>query len=174
MQDPFHGKWTIDTAESFVWDTEQEKHVPDEVGEEIINLRVRNGVQDYEVLYGDSPRIRMGYTAPYDGADWVPYAVREIIAANADPQAEVAAFKQRIRAVGGVHERQFEVGKCYGLVRLVYVDARTHYRVSRDPVDGKAQHVMLRRMAEDGNSYMARVFDVDGIVHRIRRFVRIG
>ena len=172
MKDPFHGIWTIDTAESFVWDDELRTHVPDEVGEEVITLRIDDGVQDYEVLYGDQPKIRIGYTAPYDGTEWVPYAVREIIPTGADPKAELEGFKRRIKASGGERERRFEVGKAYGLVRLVYVDDLTHYRVSRNPIDGKAQHIMLRRMAEDGESYVARVFDVNGIVHRIRKFVR--
>ncbi|WP_173933966.1 hypothetical protein [Chelativorans sp. Marseille-P2723] len=173
MVDPFHGTWTIDTAESAVWDDNLGKHVPDEVGEEVITLRIEDGVQDYEVLYGDRPKIRIGYTAPYDGVEWVPYAVREIISSSADPAVELDEFKRRIKASGGVRERRFEVGQTYGLVRLIYVDERTHYRVSRNPLDGKAQHIMLRRMAEDGDSYVARVFDVNGIVHRIRKFVRV-
>ncbi len=173
MKDPFDGIWTIDVGRSSVWDDAAGRHVPDEVGEEVITLRVRDRVQDYEVLYGDRPRIRIGYTAPYDGTEWVSYAVREIVSDSADPQAELQAFKQRIKASGGDRERQFEVGKSYGLVRLVYVDERTHYRVSMSPVTGKAQHIMLRRMAEDGRSYVATVLDVNGIVHRIRTFVRV-
>jgi hypothetical protein len=172
MKDVFDGTWIIDTTESFVWDDSLKKHVPDEIGEEVVTLRIENGVQDYEVLYGDRPKIRMGYTAPYDGTDWMPYTVREIITSASDPATELDAFKHRIKASGGAHDRRFEVGRAYGLVRLVYVDEQTHYRVSRNPIDGKAQHVMLRRMAEDGESYMARVFDVQGIVYRIRRFVR--
>jgi hypothetical protein len=31
---------------------------------------------------------------------------------------------------------------------------------------------MLRRMAEDGQSYVATVLDADGVVSRVRRFVR--
>ena len=172
MKDVFNGTWTIDTAESWVWDDNLKKHVADEIGEEVITLRIEDGVQDYEVLYGDRPKIRIGYTAPYDGTEWVPYAVREIISEATDPQAELEKFKKRIKASGGERERQFEVGKSYGLVRLVYVDERTHYRVSRNPLDGRGQHIMLRRMAEDGQSYLATVLDVHGITYRIRRFVR--
>lgn len=173
MRDPFEGTWTIDVRESFVWDDAKKKHVPDEVGEEVITLRIENGVQDYEVLYGDSPKIRMGYTAAYDGLEWKNYAVREIVATSGDPVAEVEAFKQRIKAKGGERERDFEVGKSYGLIRLLYVDERTHYRVSKNPADLKAQSIMLRRMAEDEKSYLATVLDVHGTVYRIRKFVRI-
>jgi hypothetical protein len=174
MQDPFDGTWTIDIAQSSVWDDAQRMHVPDEVGEEVITLRIRDRIQDYEVLYGDRPKIRIGYTAPYDGKEWVHYTVREIVSSSADPASELQQFKQRIKASDGERERRFEVGKSYGLVRLVYVDERTHYRVSMSPLTGKAQHIMLRRMDEDGRSYIATVLDLNGIVHRIRRFVRMG
>ncbi|WP_210490258.1 hypothetical protein [Microvirga antarctica] len=173
MSDPFNGTWGIDSSESFVWDDERKKHVVDEIGEEVITLRIENGVQDYEVLYGDQPKIRIGYTAPYDGKEWVPYAVREIISTADDPAAELEAFKRRIKASGGERERRFEVGHPYGFVRLVYTDERTHYRVSRNPTNGNAQHIMLRRMADDGRSYLATVLDVHGITYRIRKFVRL-
>ena len=129
-------------------------------------------MQDYEVLYGDSPRIRMGYTTPYDGTQWASYAVREIVAASDNVEAEIEDFKRRIKASGGDRDRSFAVGESYGLVRLVYVDERTHYRVSKSAQDGKAQSIMLRRMAEDGASYLATVLDVHGIPYRIRKFVR--
>lgn len=173
MSDPFEGTWTIDLSESVVWDDARKTHVPDEVGEEVITLAVRDGVQDYEVLYGDRPKIRMGYTAAYDGTEWVDYAVREIIATSGDSAAEIEAFKRRINARDGERARSFEVGKSYGLVRLIYVDERTHYRVSRNPADGKGQSIMLRRMAEDGRSYLATVLDIHGIVFRRRKFVRV-
>lgn len=172
MNDPFNGTWTIDLSESVVWDEVKKAHVPDEVGEEVITLSIRDGVQDYEVLYGDGPRIRIGYKAAYDGLEWVDYAVREIIAKSADAASEIAAFKRRIKASGGDRERSFEVGKSYGQVRLIYVDPRTHYRVSRNPSDGLGQSIMLRRMAEDGKSYLATVLDVHGLVYRRRKFLR--
>jgi hypothetical protein len=172
VSDPFNGRWTIDLSESVVWDDALKRHVPDEVGAEVITLNIQNGIQDYEVLYGDSPKIRIGYKAPYDGPEWVHYAVREIIAQSGDAAAEIEDFKRRIKASGADRERNFEVGKSYGLVRLIYVDERTHYRVSKSPDDGKGQSIMLRRMAEDGKSYFATVLDVKGIVYRIRKFVR--
>jgi hypothetical protein len=115
----------------------------------------------------------MGYTACYDATEWVSYAVREVISTAADVEDEVNAFKQRIKAAEGDRERSFKVGTSYGLIRLVYVDPKTHYRVSLNPKDQAAQSIMLRRMADDGQSYLATVLDVNGIVYRIRRFVRI-
>jgi hypothetical protein len=77
----FNGTWQIDIANAKTWDNAAKAYIPDEVGEEIITIRVEDGVQDYEVLYGDDPVIRMGYTARFDVAEWVPYSVREIISA---------------------------------------------------------------------------------------------
>ena len=173
MSTLFNGTWEIDLAQSLVWDDALKKHVRDEVGQEQITLRITGDVQDYEVLYGDRPRIRMGYTACYDATEWVSYAVREVISTAADVEDEVNAFKQRIKAAEGDRERSFKVGTSYGLIRLVYVDPKTHYRVSLNPKDQAAQSIMLRRMADDGQSYRATVLDVNGIVYRIRRFVRI-
>lgn len=168
----FNGVWKIDLDRSKKWDAAAGVYVPDLVGQEIITLKIEAGVQDYEVLYGDDPVIRMGYTSRYDDPTWVPYAVREIIAKpGQDPEAAAAAFRTRIGATEGSNARNFVVGKPYGLVRTVYIDERTHYRIGKAE-DGSPQNVMLRRMAEDGRSYAASVLDVDGVVHRIRVFVR--
>jgi hypothetical protein len=173
MEKTFSGTWRIDSGRSTVWDDATQAYVPDEVGEEIITLRVESDVQDYEVLYGDRPTIRMGYTSRYDDPAWVPYLVREIIGAGSgDVSRSVADLKRRLRADQGERERRFEIGKAYGLVRTVYVDERTHYRVSKSAEDGTAQSVMLRRLAADGNSYLASVLDTNGIVFRTRWFVR--
>lgn len=172
LSDPFNGTWTIDLAESKVWDHAQGRHVPDEVGEEVITLRIENGVQEYEVLYGDSPKFRMGYTAQYDAKEWADYAVREIISTSGDPKAETEAFKQRIKADSGEASRQLELGKTYALVRLVYIDEQTHYRIGRNPLTGGAPSVLSRRLAEDGQFYLTHLMDNTGTVFRIRKFVR--
>ena len=75
----FNGTWRIDIGRSKKWDSAAGMYVPDDVGEEIITLRIEDGVQDYEVLYGSDPVIRMGYKSRYDDRAWVPYAVREIV-----------------------------------------------------------------------------------------------
>lgn len=173
----YNGIWEIDLARSLVWDDASKTHVQDDVGQERITLRITGDVQDYEVLYGDRPKIHMGYTARYDDTQWVSYAVREVLsdAADADDAArEIADFKRRIKAADGERERSFTVGDSYGLIRLVYVDDLTHYRVSKNPKDERAQSIMLRRMEPDGKSYLATVLDVHGIVYRIRRFVRVA
>jgi hypothetical protein len=173
MSELFNGTWSIDVAHSKVWDDASGSYRPDEVGDETITLSIKGEVQDYEVLYGDKPKVRMGYTATYDSAEWVPYLVREISGVSAAEEDDsISEFKRRIKASDGQRERHFVVGKPYGMVRLVYVDPSTHYRVSRSGEDGSAQSIMLRRMAEDGQSYLATVLDINGIVYRVRKFVR--
>lgn len=167
----FDGTWAIDLPSARVWDDATGQHVLDEVGQEIITIRTDNGVQDYEVLYGDDPVIRMGYTARIDDSAFVPYSVREVTYSKGETEEGVEEFKRRIKASGGERDRNFEVGKNYGNVRVVWVDDLTHYRISRDDT-GTAQSVLLRRMAADHQSYLTHVLDVHGIVYRIRKFVR--
>jgi hypothetical protein len=169
----FNGTWKLDVSGSKMWDAEKQDYAPETVGEEIITIKVEGGVQDYEVLYGDDPVIRMGYTSVYDDTTWVPYLVREIITDSPDPDAAVAEFKTRVKADQGAAERRFELGKPYGWVRTVYVDPRTHYRLARTD-DGEALYVMMRRLAEDEQSYVATLLDRDGIVYRIRKFDRVS
>lgn len=174
MSRDFNGTWTIDLENSTVWDAATGRHVRDEVGQEVITIRIEDGVQDYEVLYGDGPTFRMGYTSRYDDPTWVPYLVREITnIPEQGLQESIESFRQRIHATGGNNYRQFEVGKPYGLVRTVYSDERTHYRLAKDPATGLALYVMPRRLAEDGQSYVATILNYDGIVSRVRRFVRL-
>ena len=170
----FNGTWKIDIANAKKWDTAAKTYIADAVGEEIITIQVKDGVQNYEVLYGDDPVIRMGYTARFDDANWVPYSVREIISAPGVDQAEaVAAFRNRIGANEGSNSRNFQVGRPYGLIRLVYIDERTHYRIGKSE-DGRPQNVLLRRMAEDGRSYLTSLLDAEGVVSRIRPFIRVS
>ena len=170
MSELFNGTWKIDLERSKVWDDESGTYIEDRVGEEIITIKVDGDVQDYQVLYGDAPVIRMGYTARYDDPKWVPYSVREIIGSD-DPES-IDAFKNRINVnEDPQRSRDFSVGHNYGLIRLLYVDERTHYRAMTD-ADGRPQAMMLRRLSADGQSYLASVLDAEGTLFRIRWFVR--
>jgi hypothetical protein len=173
MSSPFDGNWRIDLDRSVVWDSGSASYVADEVGEELITLRIDGDVQDYEVRYGDDPVVRMGYESRYDDPTWVPYLVREVRSTSDDVEGAVAEMKRRLKADAGARERHFEVGRAYGLVRTVYVDERTHYRISKSPEDGSAQSVMMRRLGDDGDSYLASVLDTEGVVFRTRWFNRV-
>jgi hypothetical protein len=166
----FHGNWKIDAERSKVWDYKSGRYAPDEVGEELIRIQIDGDIQNYEVLLGDQPTIRMGYTCRYDDSEWVSYTVREILGVTEEnSDGMLADFVNRTKS----RVTSFRVGAVYGLVRSVYVDERTHYRLSKG-LGGAAEYVMLRRLAEDGQSYVATVLGVDGIVTRVRQFVRIA
>lgn len=168
---PFEGRWTIDASRSLVWDEASGTHVPDEVGYEVITIKDDGVTQDYEVLYGSEPTIRMGYTARYDDPEFVPNAVREVI--GDDSPESIDAFKKKLNVdASGARARNFTVGSNYGLVRLHYVDERTHYRGMVNDA-GEPLAMMLRRMSPDGNSYLASVLDPEGVLYRIRWFVRL-
>ena len=165
----FHGNWKIDATRSKVWDDKSGRYAPDEVGEELIRIRIHGDIQDYEVLLGDEPTIRMGYSCRYDDPAWMPYTVREILGVSEEnSDAMVAGFVERTKS----RVKDYRVGAVYGLVRSIYVDERTHYRLSKS-TGGVAEYVMLRRLAEDGQAYLATVLNADGIVARVRRFVRV-
>lgn len=166
MDNSFEGEWKIDLDQSLVWDAGSNAYIPDRIGQELITISLAGDVQTYEVLLGDKPTIRMGYTSRYDSTEWVPYSVREIIGA-ADP-GDMADFVSRTKQ----RKTDFKVGDIYGLVRTIYVDDRTHYRISKDAKTGTSEYIMLRRLDEDGQSYKASVFRTDGLVSIIRRFVR--
>jgi hypothetical protein len=173
MTSGFDGRWRIVPEGSTVWNYELSAYEPDEVGDEIITIRTDGDEQDYEVLYGNDPVVRMGYRAKFDDTEWKPYLVREIIADDdSDVEESIAAFRDRIKATSGTMRRDFEVGKPYGIVRLISGDERTHYRLSRDTNSDDILHIMLRRLDEDGQGYTAFVFDRDGIVNRVRPFRR--
>lgn len=174
MSSGFTGTWRIDLGASTVWNAETGLHEPDRVGDEIISLHDGDGRQVYEVLYGSTPRIRMGYECQYDDPEWVPYLVREIGNIGDRSEAEaVQDFAQSIRATAGTMKRSFEVGKAYSLARVVSGDELTHYRLGADPATGVLVYSMMRRMDEDGSGYTSHVFDVNGVVSRVRRFIRV-
>jgi hypothetical protein len=174
MSDLFSGVWRIDVPGSSVWDEDSQAYVDDEVGEELIRIANHDGVQDYEVLYGDSPTIRIGYSSRYDSPEWVRYEIREIIAAAHTPvEEQVAEFKARVHATG-IHDRNLVVGECYGEVRMISVDERNEYRLARSPKDGTPQSMILRAMEPDGDAYLASIMGPEGVVFRIRRFVRVA
>lgn len=166
MSISFEGKWQIDLSASQIWDAATNSYIPDQIGQELITITMDGDVQTYDVLLGDRPTIHMGYTSRFDSTEWVPYRVHEIIGAADDE--DIAAFVSRTRQ----RKTDFKVGDIYGMVRTIYVDDRTHYRLSKDATTGAAEYIMLRRLAEDGQSYNASVFRVDGTVAIKRRFIR--
>jgi hypothetical protein len=165
----FEGVWKIDVGRSTVWDPTVETYVPDEVGEEIVTIRIDGDVQNYEVLYGRDPTVVMGYTSRYDDPIWVPYLVREVRGTSeAGLDADLAEFRKRVKGTAS-----YQPGTAYGLVRSVYVDERTHYRITKHQDSGLAEYAMMRRLSEDGQRYFATVLRIDGVINRTRYFERV-
>jgi hypothetical protein len=170
MPDLFEGRWKIDldSEQSRTWDAAKGDYIKDPIGSEITTFRVEGGVQHYEVLYGKDPTIRMGYVSRYDGSDWAPYTVYGIEGVPEEQQAMAAAeFRERTNS-----PHPFVIGKPIGMVRTVYVDEHTHYRVSKSSTDGSAEYILLRRMDKGGASYLATLLNVEGKILIVRRFVR--
>ncbi|KAK6380431.1 hypothetical protein LTS17_005621 [Exophiala oligosperma] len=145
MVDPFQGTWNVDltSKESRIWDAEKETYVADNIGSEITKMKIENGVQEYEVLYGQNPTLRMGYTSRYDSTDWAPYTVRGIEGVPEQDQERAAIeFRERTKS-----PYPFAIGKPIQYVRTIKVDERTHYRISKD-VNGQADFILMRRMDE--------------------------
>lgn len=103
---------------------------------EIITFRIgADGVQYYEVEIQSSEDepMRVGsYSSKYNDPTFVPY---NGTVSEYPPGAEVMTIK---------------------------VDERTHYRIARTRVGGNARYVMMRRLAEDGQSYISAGLTIDG------------
>ena len=93
--------------------------------------------------------------------EWVPYGVVEI-----DGPEDHEMLKPNETLQAGT-----KLGEPIAWVKQVYVDARTHYRISKN-VNGTAQYVMLRRLLEDG-SILSTVIDPDGVPTIMKYFVRV-
>ena len=66
----------------------------------------------------------------------------------------------------------YTIGASIGYVTNVKVDDRTHYRIATG-VDGEARYVMMRRLTEDGQAYIATGLSVDGELGQFRWMDRV-
>ena len=63
-------------------------------------------------------------------------------------------------------------GEIIGYVTNVKVDDRTHYRIATD-LEGKARYVMMRRLTDDGQAYIATGLSIDGELGQFRWMDRV-
>lgn len=63
-------------------------------------------------------------------------------------------------------------GEIIGYVTNVKVDDRTHYRIATD-LEGNARYVMMRRLTDDGQAYIATGLSIDGELGQFRWMDRI-
>ncbi len=112
---------------------------------EVIRISVEDGVQTYRVRsMGARSTVdsHSGYSVKYNGDTWVHYQ-------NYIP--------------GNVRDAE---------LLTVKVDDHTHYRIARTRSTGKAAYILMRRMAEDEQSYASTLLNVDGEITLIRVFER--
>lgn len=112
---------------------------------EIIRISVEDGVQTYRVRsMGARTNVdsHSGYSVGYNDDEWVHYQ-------NYIP--------------GNFRDQE---------LLTVKVDDRTHYRIARTRSTGEALYILMRRMAEDHQSYAATLLNVDGEITLIRVFER--
>ena len=112
---------------------------------EIIRITVEDDVQTYRVRsMGSRSTIdsHSGYSVKFNDDEWVHY--ENYIPGNYR-DAELLTVK---------------------------VDNRTHYRIARTKSTGEAAYILMRRMADDGQSYSATLLTPDGDITLIRVFER--
>lgn len=63
-------------------------------------------------------------------------------------------------------------GEIIGYVTNVKVDDRTHYRIATD-LEGRARYVMMRRLTDDGQAYIATGLSIDGELGQFRWMERV-
>jgi hypothetical protein len=105
--------------------------------------------------------VYMGYTCRFDDREWAPYQVVEVDGNSAD---------EALRP-GDLLKAGIQLNEPIAYIKQVYVDPRTQYRVTRN-LDGTAQYVMLRRLAEDGSTNTGTVMTPDGQPTVSKVFVR--
>ncbi|GLI28591.1 hypothetical protein ARHIZOSPH14_28330 [Agromyces rhizosphaerae] len=160
----FEGKWAIDLERSQVRDPETGEWVPEWLKDQDIEMRHDGDVQTYRgvVKPADDLTMYLGYTCAFSQSDWVPYAVVDI-----DGPADHPLLQPNATLKAGT-----TLGEPIAWVKQVYVDERTHYRISRN-LDGTPQYVMLRRLLDDG-SVLSTVVDPDGVPTIRKYFTRIA
>ena len=63
-------------------------------------------------------------------------------------------------------------GEIIAYVTNVKVDDRTHYRIATD-LEGKARYVMMRRLTDDGQAYIATGLSINGELGQFRWMDRV-
>ena len=164
MSSPFNGTWKIALAKSRVWDAEKNSWIsPDPIGIEEVTIFVTDELYDQVITAGVNPTMHLTYTA-FWGGEWVPFMLRslEYPAENLpEPPKTDVGLKVTL-----------EAGKPIAYVKMILINDRFHYRITRG-VDGHSPgYVMSRRMHEGDNSYTATVLSPGGAVVFERHFDR--
>ncbi|KAA8877306.1 hypothetical protein F3087_44845 [Nocardia colli] len=165
MVSPFDGSWQLNLSESRIWDGSAQKWISDPVGREDLTFVFDGDQHEYTNSIGVSPKYRCTYQAQWDG-DWAPYICRAIEAsAEHDPGQSTHRVDLNLPSL--------RVGDTFAYVKLIKVNDRFHYRISR-AVDGTAQYVMSRQMLPGDRSFSTALMSAAGVLSIVRVFDRIG
>lgn len=165
MTDPFDGTWVMNREKSTNWDKKLQCHVPEPLLAQTVVVRTEGDVQynELHVQHTEDSSARLAFTCRFDdGENWVPYVVVETSGERPEPADELIAGFKPHREVGQPFEECIQVR----------VDERTHYQFTRAPGGGDAYYVRMRRMLDDGDSYIAVVLDTDGVPSVVKAFER--
>jgi hypothetical protein len=159
----FNGVWRMYLPDSKVRDPETGEWVPEVIRNQVIELQIHDGVMDYRVRidHAEDLSMYMRYTCRFDDPEWVPYSLVHI---EGDPNHE-SLRPNDFRKVPA------RVGEPVAYLKHIYVDPRTHYRITKHP-DGTPQYVMLRRLSEDSQRYVSTVWPVEGNTGVEKHFIR--
>lgn len=149
----FDGVWRMYLPDSKTFDPATGEWVPEVIQDQVSQTWHEGEVSHFRSRIQHAPDLwlHLGYSARYGADEWSPYTVLRI---DGDPEHESLRPNQFRR----VHAR---VGEPIGFVKLVYVDPRTRYRVTRHP-DGSAQYLLMNRLSEDRQRSVASVMAADG------------
>ncbi|SDZ48220.1 hypothetical protein [Herbiconiux ginsengi] len=159
----FEGLWVMDLGHSRIRDENTGGWKAEDLEGQTIEMLHHGDVQEYRIRVDIAPDLTtyMGYTCTFGDPEWVPYSVVEIAGDPNHPR-----LKPNKVLKGGTR-----LGEPIAWVKQVYVDPRTHYRITKNP-DGTAQYAMLRRLSEDGTTLVSTVLSADGTSDVAKHFVR--
>ena len=149
----FEGVWEMDTTKSKIWDYDAGKWIPEPWLSQTITMQHFGNVMAY--WHKNEPAADifsyMGYQCAYNQADWVPYVLDRVEGDLSTPEGQ----KTWVEIHG------YKMGKAVGMVKQIYIDPRSHYRLSLD-MDGAMNYTMLRRLSADGKTMVSHVYDPEG------------
>jgi hypothetical protein len=159
----FDGVWRMLREDSMVRDPVTGEWVPEVIEEQVVDIRHEGPVVDCRVRIHHAADLvlYLKYTCRYDADEWVPYVVHHI---DGDPNHE-SLRPNNFRTV------QARVGEPIAYLKQIYVDPRTHYRITRHP-DGAAQYSLMSRLSEDGERMVAVVHAVESEAAIVKHVIR--
>jgi hypothetical protein len=159
----FSGLWRMSRRDSKVLDPMTGEWVQEVIQDQVNEILI-DGSMTYtrvRIVHADNLTTYLGFKIEHGIDEWVPYTCFHIEGDLNHEALKPNNFRK-------IHER---VGEPISYLRLIYVDPRTQYRVTRH-VDGSADYMMQSRLAEDLQSRIAKVWAVDSTAAIEKHLIR--